>query len=53
MYTYKDSYSVSIACATPTVTINEAAGQDDPTDTSPINFTATFSETVNGFGAAT
>ena len=52
VYTFPDSYSVSIACATPTVTINEAAGQDDPTDTSPINFTATFTETVNGFAAA-
>jgi hypothetical protein len=51
VYTFSDAYTVSIACATPTVTINQAAGQDDPTDTSPINFTATFSETVTGFSA--
>ena len=51
VYTFNDSYSVSIACATPSVTINQAAGQDDPTDTSPINFTAMFSENVTGFGA--
>src|SRR5437773_940428 len=31
----------------PTVTINQAAGQADPTNTSPINFTAVFSEPIN------
>lgn len=31
------------------VTINQAAGQADPTSTSPINFTAIFSEAVTGF----
>ena len=35
----------------PSVTITQAAGQADPTTTSPINFTATFSETVTGFAA--
>lgn len=30
----------------PTVTVNQAGGQADPTNASPINFTATFSETV-------
>ena len=35
----------------PTVTINQAAGQTDPTSASPINFTVTFSETVTGFTA--
>ena len=35
----------------PTVTIAQAAGQADPTTTSPINFTATFSEMVTGFAA--
>ncbi len=34
---------------TPTVTINQAAGQADPTGTAPINFTVTFSEPVAGF----
>ena len=33
----------------PSVTINQASGQADPTTTSPINFTATFSEPVTGF----
>ena len=33
----------------PTVTINQAAGQADPTNASPINFTVVFSEPVAGF----
>ena len=33
----------------PTVTINQAAGQVDPTGSSPINFTVVFSEPVTGF----
>ena len=33
----------------PTVTINQAAAQADPTNASPINFTVTFSEAVTGF----
>ena len=33
----------------PTVTINQAAGQNDPTNASPINFTVVFSESVTGF----
>ena len=33
----------------PAVTINQAAGQADPTSTSTINFTAAFSEPVTGF----
>src|SRR5207249_2230515 len=33
----------------PTVTINQAGGQADPTKISPIHFTATFSEPVTGF----
>ena len=36
---------------TPTVTINQATGQLDPTNGSPINFTAVFSEPVTGFGS--
>jgi hypothetical protein len=35
----------------PTVTINQAAAQTDPTSSSPINFTVVFSETVTGFAA--
>ena len=38
--------------ARPTVTINQAAGQSDPTTASPINFTVVFSEPVTGFGNA-
>ena len=33
----------------PTVTINRAAGQANPTNQSPINFTAVFSQPVTGF----
>ena len=33
----------------PTVTINQAVGQPDPTGTSPINFTIVFNEAVSGF----
>src|SRR5207344_971873 len=33
----------------PTVTINQAGGQADPTNTSPINYTVVFSEAVTGF----
>src|SRR6185503_1270893 len=34
----------------PTVTVDQPAGQDDPTNGQPIHFTATFSEPVTGFG---
>jgi formylglycine-generating enzyme required for sulfatase activity len=33
----------------PTVTVNQATGQSDPTSSSPINFTVVFSEAVTGF----
>ena len=33
----------------PTVTINQASGQGDPTSTSPINFTVVFNEPVTNF----
>src|SRR5207248_1650650 len=36
----------------PAVTINQAAGQADPTNSSPINFTAVFSGPVSGFTGA-
>ena len=35
----------------PSVTINQAASQTDPTSASPIKFTVVFSETVTGFAA--
>ena len=48
-----DSTSTDITVAwapgSPTVTINQAAGQVDPTSTSPINFTVVFSIAVTGF----
>ncbi len=34
-----------------TVTVNQAAGQSDPTGASPINFTVVFSEDVTGFAS--
>ncbi len=36
----------------PTVTINQAASQADPSSASPINFTVVFSEQVSGFTAS-
>src|SRR5438445_6887940 len=36
----------------PTVTINQAVSQADPTNTSPINFTIVFSTPVTGFTSA-
>src|SRR2546430_4130696 len=35
----------------PSVTSNQAGAQSDPTNTSPINFTVVFSESVTGFTA--
>ena len=35
----------------PSVTINKASGQADPTSSSPIKYTVTFSEPVSGFDA--
>ena len=43
--------SVTYDVTPPTVTVNQAAGQADPTNGSTINFTATFSEPVVGFTA--
>jgi Calx-beta domain/Carboxypeptidase regulatory-like domain len=33
----------------PTVTVEQASGQTDPTNASPINFTVTFNQPVTGF----
>lgn len=43
-----NSASVTVD-ASPTVTINQAAGQPDPTNLSPIQFAVVFSEPVTGF----
>src|SRR6185437_9003219 len=42
-------HTVTYDTTGPTVTINQAAGQADPTNVSPIHFTAVFSEPVTGF----
>jgi hypothetical protein len=44
-----DDNTVSVLLQPPTVTINQASTQADPTNTSPINFTVVFSETMTGF----
>jgi hypothetical protein len=42
--------SVNYDTTAPTVTINQAATQNDPTNVSPIHFTVHFSESVSDFG---
>ena len=44
-----DDNSVAWDTTGPTVTINQASAQTDPTATSPINFTVVFSASVTGF----
>jgi Concanavalin A-like lectin/glucanases superfamily/Bacterial Ig-like domain len=44
--------SVTFDSIAPTVIINQANGQADPTNASPIHFTAVFSEAVSGFTSA-
>jgi predicted heme/steroid binding protein len=41
--------TVTYDASRPTVTINQASGQSDPTNASPIHFTVVFSEPVSGF----
>jgi fibronectin type 3 domain-containing protein len=41
--------SIAYDATAPTVTIDQAAAQADPTNTSPINFTVVFSEAVSDF----
>ncbi len=43
------SFTWTIDTVRPEVTINQAAGQADPTDSVPINFTVVFNEPVTGF----
>ncbi|HVE59101.1 MAG TPA: FG-GAP-like repeat-containing protein, partial [Pyrinomonadaceae bacterium] len=43
---------VTIDNIAPTVTINQASGQSDPTSTQPVAFTVAFSEPVTGFSSA-
>jgi Bacterial Ig domain len=44
--------TVTVDNTPPSVSINQAAGQADPTSTSPIHFTAVFGEAVSGFTGA-
>ena len=44
--------SVTIDNVRPSVSINQAIGQADPTTNLPVNFTVVFSEIVSGFTAA-
>ena len=44
--------AVTVDNLPPAVTINQAAGQTDPTNASPVNFTVVFSESITGFAAA-
>jgi hypothetical protein len=41
--------TITIDTTAPTVTVNQAASQADPAITSPVHFTAAFSEAVYGF----
>ncbi|MFF0264100.1 Ig-like domain-containing protein [Kribbella sp. NPDC004536] len=43
------SANVTVNNTRPSVTVNQASGQADPTATAPVNFTAVFSETVSDF----
>ena len=43
------SFEAGPDATAPTVTINQAVGQADPTNSSPINFTVVFSEVVTNF----
>lgn len=40
--------SVFVDNVSPTVTVNQAAGQSDPTNVMPVNFTVVFSEPITG-----
>ncbi|HKP69514.1 MAG TPA: Ig-like domain-containing protein [Pyrinomonadaceae bacterium] len=44
--------TVTLDNVPPTVTINQAVGQPDPTNTLPVNFTVVFSEPVTGLDSA-
>ena len=48
-YTFRVEGEGDLDTTNPDVTINQAGGQADPTNGSPINFTVTFSEVVSGF----
>lgn len=41
------TFRMEVDTTGPSVTVNQAIGQSDPTNSSPINFTAVFSEPIN------
>jgi hypothetical protein len=45
-------FSITYDSIAPTVTVNQASSQNDPTNTAPISFTVEFSEAVSGFSAS-
>ncbi len=47
--TESNTFSITYDSVRPTVTVEQAAAQADPTNTAPIHFTVTFSEAVTGF----
>jgi hypothetical protein len=49
--TTETSFSRVYDTVAPTVTLEQAAGQSDPTSTTPISFTVEISEAVSGFTA--
>src|SRR6266542_1451321 len=48
-YEIRTQPTVTLDNTAPSVTIDQASGQADPTTTSPIHFTVVFSETVSDF----
>ena len=44
-----NTVTYNLPATPPTVTINQAAAQADPTSTAPINFTVVFDQAVTGF----
>jgi hypothetical protein len=48
-YTFDVQGTGDVDTTKPDVTINQAGGQADPTNSSPINFTVVFNESVTGF----
>lgn len=46
------SFTITVTPQPPTVTINKAAGQFDPTTSTPVKFTVVFSEEVTSFDAS-
>src|SRR5439155_1111216 len=51
-YEIRTQPTVTLDNTAPSVTIDQASGQSDPTNQSPINFTVVFSESVTGFTAS-